>query len=391
MTTPADQRVPARFGADRAWSERAARRLRLVAGPGAQPTGAELAALRAGLTRRDEPAAELLRRVREAPELTLRDLHRALAAGPAADAPEPVRAFFDAALRRPSWVDDRLLARGAQACRAFGLDAGLVLAYGSLLGGYRTAAALEPLVRTGRLTGGETLRRIQETTIWWRSVTAPGGLAADGDGLRRTLHVRVLHAQVNAQLEADPSWDWELRGVPVNQYDQASTLGVFSTSFLLHLRLLGVRVSRADSRAVMHLWSYVGWLLGVDDQWLPHTERRGRRLLYHFLAYDPPPDGNSRALARALIDDDRRGARQPPATAVRPGAGPVGRHLAAGPRRDARPGPAVPAGLVRPDPGGREPGAQPRARPVARRPAMLLARAERQARAQFARWGIGMD
>jgi hypothetical protein len=90
--------------------------------------------------------------------------------------------------------------------------------------------------------------------------------------------------------------------MPINQYDLGSTVGIFSTSFLLHLRLLGVRVSREDSLAVMHLWAYTGWLMGVEDAWLPHTERDGRRLLYHFLAYDPPPDANTRALAKALID-----------------------------------------------------------------------------------------
>ncbi|WP_433367862.1 oxygenase MpaB family protein [Actinoplanes sp. CA-142083] len=293
--------MPTRFGADRAWGERAAAPLRRLAGRGAQPTERELAALREGLMRRDETAAALVRAVRDDPALTIKDLHRALAAGIDADVPEPVKVFFDAVRERPSWVDDRLLARGARACRAYGMDAGLVLAYGSLLGGYRTAAALEPLVRTGRLTGGETLRRIKETSIWWRAVTAPGGLDTDGEGFRLSLHVRVMHALVNERLAADPGWDWAHRGMPINQYDQASTLGVFSTSFLLHLRLLGVRVTRRDGRAVMHLWSYIGWLMGVDEQWLPLDERRGRRLLYHFLAYDPPPDGNSVALARALI------------------------------------------------------------------------------------------
>ena len=183
-----------------------------------------------------------------------------------------------------------------------GVDAATVLAYGSLLGGYRTSAALEPLVRTGRLTGDETLRRIGETTAWWRGVTAPGGLEPGADGWRLALHVRVMHAFVNDHLEKDPTWPWERLGVPINQYDQASTLGVFSTSFLLHARLLGVRVSRADSAAIMHLWSYVGWLMGVDPAWLPRTERVGRRLLYHFLSYDPAPDENSQALATALLD-----------------------------------------------------------------------------------------
>jgi hypothetical protein len=78
--------TPSRFGADRAWAERAARRLRLVAGPGAQPTESELDALRSGLTRRDEPAAALIRA-----GLKIKDLHRAVAAGPSPDAPEPVR------------------------------------------------------------------------------------------------------------------------------------------------------------------------------------------------------------------------------------------------------------------------------------------------------------
>jgi len=373
--------MPSRFGADREWGERAARPLRLVAGRDARPTADELATLRDGLMRRDETAAALVKAVRT------KDLHRALAAGSDADVPQPVRDFFDTVRDRPSWVDDRLLARGASACRAFGMDAGLVLAYGSLLGGYRTAAALEPLVRTGRLTGGETLRRIRETSVWWRAVTAPGGLAPDGGGFRLTLHVRVMHALVNAKLEADPSWEWDKRGVPVNQYDLASTLGIFSTSFLLHLRLLGVRVTRADARAVMHLWSYVGWLMGVDDDWLPHTESRGRRLLYHFLAYDPPPDQNSVDLARALIhmNDDvarsrwRRVYERERALSVSTWL--LGRRAMHDLGLPARPpwyGLArVGANLVVSQGLGRLPGGR----------SLLLTRGERQARTQFARWG----
>ncbi|MDP9795252.1 hypothetical protein J2S43_003764 [Catenuloplanes nepalensis] len=293
--------TPARFGAGGQWAERAARPLRLTAGPGARPTPDEIDAMRAALLQRDEPGAALARALLTDRTVTQAQVRAALA-DPGAPAPKPMDEFLDTVRVRPSWVDDALLDRGAEVCRTFGVDATLVLTYGSLLGGYRTAAALEPLVRTGRLTGDETARRIAETTGWWRAVTAPGGLRPGAEGHRLTLHVRVMHAMVNHRLEADPSWDHAGRGVPINQYDQASTLGVFSTSFLLHLRLLGVRVSRADGAAVMHLWSYVGALMGVADRWLPHTERSGRRLLYQLLAHDPPPDANSTALARALID-----------------------------------------------------------------------------------------
>ncbi|WP_436536476.1 oxygenase MpaB family protein [Actinoplanes sp. HUAS TT8] len=381
--------VPTRFGADRDWGERAARPLRLLAGPGAEPTESEIAALRAGLNRRDEPAAALVRAVRETPGLGVRDLHRLIAAGPDEPVPEIVRSFLEAARKRPAWLDDGLLARGAEACRAFGLDAGLVLAYGSLLGGYRTGAALEPLVRTGRLSGGETLRRIRETSLWWRAVTAPGGLAPDGEGFKTTLRVRMMHALVNATLEADPSWDHAARGLPINQYDQASTLGVFSTSFLLHLRLLGVRVTGDDARAVMHLWCYVGWLLGVDERWLPHTERLGRRQLYHFLSFDPPPDANSVALARALIamtDEFSTGGRRvyERERALSVSAwllGPSAMRDLGLPWRPPWYGVTrVAANLLVSHGLGRLPGGRAR----------LLARGERQAEAQFARWGAAL-
>ena len=89
--------APHRFGMDRAWAARAARPLRLVAGRGAGPDDD---ALIAGLLRADPLAAELVRAVRP------NELHRALAAGPDADVPEPVRAFYDAVSRRPDGVPD---------------------------------------------------------------------------------------------------------------------------------------------------------------------------------------------------------------------------------------------------------------------------------------------
>lgn len=296
--------VPTRYRQDPRWSERAAAPLRLTAGPGARPDAADVAALQAGLLRRDEPAARLVHALRHQRTVTMTQFRAALEHGAGLDgtAPAPLREFFELVEARPAWLDDDLLARGADACRRLGVDGLRVLGLGSLLGGYRTAAALEPLVRTGRLLGPGTERRVAETTSWWLAVTTPGGLARDGDGWRLTVQVRLLHALVNDQLERAPDWEWELRGVPINQYDQASTLGVFSTSFLLHARLFGHRISRRDSRAIMHLWSYVGWLMGVDEEWLPHTERIGRRLLYRFLAGDPPPDKNSRDLARAMVE-----------------------------------------------------------------------------------------
>jgi hypothetical protein len=148
-----------------------------------------------------------------------------------------------------------------------------------------------------------------------------------------------------------------------------------------------VRVTRDDAAAVMHLWSYVGWLTGVDERWLPHTERRGRRLLYHFLSHDPPPDGNSVALARALI-----AMTDEPATgrwrrvydrerALSVSTWLLGRAAMRDLGLPYRPPwyglTRVAANLVVSHGLGRLPGGR----------RLLLTRSERQARAQFARWG----
>jgi hypothetical protein len=308
VTTPplaatAARAVPGRFRADPAWSERFAAPLLALAGPGARMHGAELDALRDALLQRDELAHRLVCAVREQHAVTMPQVRAALAGGIAAvpDAPPALREFLAAVEARPAWVDDELLARGAAAARRIGPDGFDVLAYGSLLGGYRTGGPLQPLVRSGRLTGGETLTRVGETGQWWLAVTTPGGMDRGGEGWRLSLHVRVMHAFVNYQLERDPGWDWEFRGVPINQYDQAATLGTFSTTYLLQARTLGIRVSRPDAAAIMHLFSYAGWLMGVDERWLPRTERAGRRVLGNIVATLSGPEPESRELGAALV------------------------------------------------------------------------------------------
>ena len=297
-----DARPPTRFGSAPEWSERFARPMLALAGPGARMVGEELEALKAALLQRDEPAAELVRAVRERHEVTMPQVRTAIAEGIDAvpDAPAALRDFFAALEDRPSWVDDDLLGRGGAAARRIGKDGFDILAFGSLLGGYRSGGALQPLVRSGRIAE-DTLKRVGETGQWWLAVTAPGGMARDGQGWRLSVHVRVMHAFVNYALEHDPEWDWEFRGVPVNQHDQAGTIGSFSTSYLLQARALGIRVPSDDAAAIMHLFSYAGWLMGVDERWLPRTERVGRRVLGNVIAGFSAPEPSSRALGAGLI------------------------------------------------------------------------------------------
>jgi hypothetical protein len=218
------------------------------------------------------------------------------------DVPSSLRDLVESLARTPDWVDWGLVEQGARFYRACGRNAGDVLLQLSLIGGYRFGGPTDLLVATGGLTGDTTVRRLAETQHWTIAVTQPGALRPYGPGWRLSVHVRLMHALVNHRFSQEDRWDTAHWGAPINQSDQAATLALFSGTFLLGVRALGVPVSRADSRAVMHLWRYVGWLLGVDEPWLFETEREQHHFSYHVLLSQDDLTDAGRRLTHSIVE-----------------------------------------------------------------------------------------
>ena len=311
--TPAD--VPTRHRAAQARGARMGRPLKVLG----RVTGVDEALLDEigrGYLRVDEAGAALAAAVRSRSDdrVRLPDVHRALAEGLGAvpDAPTALRDFLEVVTATPAWLDPDLLEEGARVYRAFGRNAGDVLLQLSLIGGYRFGGPTDLLVATGGLTGDTTMRRLAETQHWAVTVSEPGAMrppsggGAGGAGWRLTVHVRLMHALVNHRFDAEPSWDAAHWGRPINQSDQAATLGLFSGALLIGVRALGVPVSREDSRAVMHLWRYVGWLMGVDEAWLFDRERDQHRFSYHVLLSQDDVSDAGRELTRSIVDAQPR-------------------------------------------------------------------------------------
>lgn len=306
MKTSIDSRViPARHGADMLRARQVAAPIRRFIKGASEPEPAQWQAIGESLLQGDAPMDELVEWMFEVGLAQAMPLYnQALAQGVVAvtDAPLALQRFFASIEVMPDWLDRARLLEGARVCCLSGLTGMRVLRDLGLLAGYQASAINRTLVLTGALEKGAQ-RRVAETTKWWVDCTRPGGMDRGAAGYRGTLHVRLVHALVRRRVSGMAEWDAGYHGVPINQGDMHATYLAFSVIFLIGQRMLGVPLSVGEREAVMHLWRYIAWLMGVEACWLHQRENDAVRALYHNLLSQAPADASSRQLGSALIDE----------------------------------------------------------------------------------------
>ncbi|OBK79428.1 oxygenase MpaB family protein [Mycobacterium sp. 1164985.4] len=270
-----------------------------------EPTPQQWRRLGERLTVGDEPVDRLVEWMSTVGVKQTRPLFdRALTHGidAVAEAAEPLREFFKAVEKLPDWVDPQKLRRGQRALRRGGADGMYVARDVSLLGGYQFSGFNKTLLRTGALEKGSN-KRFAETMQWAMDVISEGGLEYLGAGYRSTLRVRLIHGLVRKHVAAMPDWRAEEWGVPINQTDMAATLIGALVAPAVGVVGMGIVLRPKEYEAVAHLTRYVGWLMGVEDEWLPRSFRDSIRVLYHTLGALAEPDESSRQLAVPMADD----------------------------------------------------------------------------------------
>ncbi|MDF1781732.1 MAG: oxygenase MpaB family protein [Alcanivoracaceae bacterium] len=279
--------------------------MRALLGRDPSPSREEYEALVDALWDGDQPMDTLLDWMYEEGVSEMRGMfERALASGIDAvpDAPQPLRDFFAMIDTQPAWLDKSLLDEGVRFTHRIGLAGPFILRDFALMGGYLLSGFNQALVLTGALNKGAG-RRIAETGKWWMDCTDHNGLERFADGFKTTLHVRFVHALVRRNLQNREEWDNEQWGLPVNQTDTVATYLAFGVVMLMGVRAMGIPVTQRESRAVMHLWKYASWLMGVEEKWLVDSERDGLVLLYQTYMTQSKPDWTSKELGRALAEE----------------------------------------------------------------------------------------
>lgn len=279
--------------------------MKLMMGRDPAPTRDEYDELVEGLSLGDKPMDELIDWLyKHQPGEGHKMFKQALAEGvdSVANAPQPLRDFFAQIERTPAWLDRELLEEGVAFIHRCGLAGPYVLRDFALMGGYLLSGFNHALVLTGALNRGAA-QRIAETGKWWIDCTETDGMQRFGAGFKTTIQVRLVHGMVRRHLPKKPEWDNDTWGLPVNQTDMLATYLAFGPIMLVGMRAMGIPVTPHESKAVMHLWKYVGWVMGVQENWLVDGEREGLVRLYQTFLTQSKADWTSAELGRALSQE----------------------------------------------------------------------------------------
>lgn len=160
------------------------------------------------------------------------------------------------------------------------------------------------LTSTGYLANKNTYRRLFETNQMVVDCLEKGAMQPlTGKGWNSCARVRFLHCKVRTRLQRSQRWNTAEWGVPINQEDMAVTVLAFQYNVLLVIELLKIPLTAQEREDYTHLWRYIGYLMGVLDEYNACTSyARSRAYLESIVMHLIDPDETSRYLANHVIN-----------------------------------------------------------------------------------------
>ena len=222
----------------------------------------------------------------------------------------------------PAWVDRAAISRAQDWFVRVWSHVFCALYAGSLPTAYACHQGVEVLHRTAQLETNAK-RRLNETAQFMLDLMRPGGLEPGGSGYQAARKVRLMHAGVRWLIEHQEglTWDRDTLGDPINQEDLLLTLLTFTEVVFEVFERTGVDFTDDEAADYIHLWSWVGYLLGVEEKQLPLDRAATKELMEHVRAVHFGASEAGRVLCAALLDQARGllppGTRGLPAAAVR--------------------------------------------------------------------------
>jgi hypothetical protein len=203
-------------------------------------------------------------------------------------------------MKFPDWFDINRYHRTCYMFRRYELQVLASLLFASLPTSYAGAKGAHVLVRTYRLTNNPQ-RRVMETLQMLRDLLQADGLNPEGRGIRAMQKVRLLHAGTRYHL-LNHDWDTDYYGLPINQEDMAGTGVLFSYKVLEALPKFGVELTDEQVEDYIHTWSFISYMMGVDEDLLPHSFEEAHTLYERVAERHFVPNEDGEYLTRTLAE-----------------------------------------------------------------------------------------
>ena len=154
---------------------------------------------------------------------------------------------------------------------------------------------------SGRLRD-QGVRRLKQNNRHVLEIFMPGGLDRQGDGLKLSVRIRLVHAQIRRLLARSEDWNTEAWGTPISAAHVGFAISAFSARLLYHAKRLGARFTDEERASFMQIWRRSGYLMGIPETILFHDEAEALKMFDLGLMCEPPPELESVVMANALAN-----------------------------------------------------------------------------------------
>jgi len=217
---------------------------------------------------------------------------------------ENTQKFLKQIFTIPEWLHKDLLLAGSDFCNRTGTSGLATLRNYCLMGGYESSAINKPLIFTEALKKG-AVKRLSDTVAFWVNATTKNGLQPKKDGFYSVITTRLIHSFSRMMIEKNPNWKPDLWGRPLNTWDMLATNLGFSIAFIDGLKKLNYHPTQKEIDGTLHLWKYVGYLIGIPENLLVNTEQQAADALYLWSKTQKGADEDSVSLAYSLFTEPK--------------------------------------------------------------------------------------
>ena len=220
--------------------------------------------------------------------------------------------FLSICTKEPEWLDWKLVAHGQNVFKRYESSSLLGLLCYSLVGGFTAPRIVQVLFSASNLTKSRdvTYRRLLDTLeMVFNCMSSVESLqpGADNIGWKSVLRTRLIHSCIRVHLMNQSILGSKEFCIPINQEDLVCTLYTFSANILTVMKYFGAPLSEYDEYCYCHAWRYIGYLIGVKDEYNPcisveNLHKTYINIILPNLTFEDQSQLPSGKLARQVLD-----------------------------------------------------------------------------------------